>query len=390
MVRVLLGTSGWSYEEWVGPFYPSPEENKLAYYSKVFDIAEIDSTFYSYPSKGMVLSLLLGTCPGFVFTAKVPREITHKKKLDVNQGVEEDLKRFCELMEPLNTWGKLGCLLIQLHPRLEFSPQLFEDFLQVLPPGFRYAVEFRHPSWLTKEAFSLLEKYEVAYTVVDEPHLPPEVHVTARFAYLRWHGRGKRPWYNYRYKIEELEPWVPRVRQIADQVDELYGFFNNHFSAYAVENCLQMLKLLGIIKPEQEEALRAIEEYREKQLVPKPITPSLEQLSKDLEDMTVDELLTAFMDARRLRRAVEIPDEELEVFEASERGVEARIRDYSIHIDAENRLLVHDCADWSRCAPTKTFCKHVGKLMMSLPEEVAARILRDMWENRDAWRFKEA
>jgi hypothetical protein len=96
---------------------------------------------------------------------------------------------------------------------------------------------------------------------VDEPLLPPEVHVTTDFAYFRWHGHGKNPWFDYRYKTEELEALISELKQTSDKVKKIFGYFNNHFYGYAVENCLQILKMLGIQTPEQEEAKKKAEEY---------------------------------------------------------------------------------------------------------------------------------
>ena len=91
--------------------------------------------------------------------------------------------------------------------------------------------------------------------------MPPEVHVTTDFAYFRWHGHGNNPWFDYRYKKEELEPWIPKVKETAGKVKRIYGYFNNHFHGYAVENCLQVLEMLGVITPEQEDAKKKVEEH---------------------------------------------------------------------------------------------------------------------------------
>jgi len=244
MGKLLLGCSGWHYKDWVGPFYREEAKSKLAAYSKVFKTAEIDSTFYAYPSKGMVMGWLKYTHADFIYSAKLPRLITHKKKLDLSRGVEEDLQRFCELMGPLQQNGKLGCLLAQLPPGLKFNLPLMESFLSVLPSSFRLAVEFRNVSWLRDETWRLLERYNVAYTIVDEPLLPADVKVTSDIAYIRWHGRGEYPWYNYHYKTEELERWVPKVKETVNQAETTFGYFNNHYHAYAVKNCLEMMDML--------------------------------------------------------------------------------------------------------------------------------------------------
>jgi uncharacterized protein YecE (DUF72 family) len=91
--------------------------------------------------------------------------------------------------------------------------------------------------------------------------LPPEIHITSDIAYFRWHGHGTRPWYNYRYRSEELEPWIPKVREAAEKVQKVYGYFNSHYHGYAVGNCLQVLEMLGVLTPEQTQAKNKVENY---------------------------------------------------------------------------------------------------------------------------------
>jgi uncharacterized protein YecE (DUF72 family) len=260
-LEVHLGTSGWSYKEWEGPFYPKGEKKKLTYYSKFFDTVEIDSTFYGYPSKGMILGATRSTPPGFVFSAKLPKLITHEKRLDLEKGAKEDLFRFLHLLLPLIEEGKLGPLLIQLPPSFAYSDGLkkLEGFLGVVPTDVSFAVEFRNKSWLGKaDALDLLREHNVAVTTVDEPLLPPDTTTTADFAFVRWHGRGDRPWYNYRYRQDELQGWSKKVEAIATKTKKVYGYFNNHFHGYAVENSLKMMELLGSASQEQRKLLAQV------------------------------------------------------------------------------------------------------------------------------------
>ncbi|HUK75752.1 MAG TPA: DUF72 domain-containing protein [Nitrososphaerales archaeon] len=260
-MEVHLGTSGWSYKEWEGPFYPKGEKKKLAYYARFFDTVEIDSTFYGYPSKGMVLGATKSTPPGFVFSAKLPKLITHEKKLDLERGAREDLFQFLRLMMPLIEEGKLGPLLIQLPPSFAYSDGLkkLDSFLGVLPTDVSFAVEFRNESWLGKaDALELLREHNVAVTTVDEPLLPADTTTTADFAFVRWHGRGGKPWYNYRYRQDELQGWTKRVEAIATKTKKVYGYFNNHFHGYAVENSLKMMELLGSASSEQRKLLAQV------------------------------------------------------------------------------------------------------------------------------------
>ena len=108
-------------------------------------------------------------------------------------------------------------------------------------------------SWMKDETWKLLKKYGVAYVNVDEPLLPPEVHLTTDFTYFRWHGKGERPWFNYRYDRDELDSWVPKVEE-ASKNAKVYGFFNNHFHGYAPENCLYLIEKLGLLSEEQKKA----------------------------------------------------------------------------------------------------------------------------------------
>src|SRR5512136_2961513 len=103
----MMGTSGWSYKEWIGPFYSKTDKSMLRAYTQVFRTVEIDSTFYRYPSKGTVMGWTRYSPEGFVYAAKLPGLITHDKKLSLGEGVEQDLERFVNLMEPLVLGGKL-------------------------------------------------------------------------------------------------------------------------------------------------------------------------------------------------------------------------------------------------------------------------------------------
>lgn len=255
--NILLGTCGWSYKEWEGNFYQKGTgESKLRAYSHVFKTAEIDSTFYRNPTKGTVMGWLKYSPSDFTFTAKLPQVITHDKVLGLRKDVKADLTEFLDLMRPLQHGGKLGCLLIQLPPKYAYNPDNLEAFFEMLDPTFCYAVEFRNPSWLVPETetLKLLKQYHVAYTIVDEPLLPPEVHLTADFAYFRWHGHGEKIWFDYRYKNKELDAWVPKVQDTACKVKKVYGYFNNHYHGYAPENCLQLLERLGMLSTQQKKA----------------------------------------------------------------------------------------------------------------------------------------
>ncbi len=255
MGDIRIGTSGWSYKEWEGVFYPKGEKNKLTYYSRYFNTVEIDSTFYAYPKRAMIQACARTTPDGFVFTAKLPKLITHDKKLDVEKGVEKDVYRFLHDMNPLLDARKLGPLLIQLPPSFTYENGLGRliHFFEVLPTDVQFAIEFRNASWLRPETWDLLRKCNIANTIVDEPLLPPDAIVTADFSFIRFHGRGSAPWYNYRYNDEEIKLWAPKIKDVAASVSHTYTYYNNHFRGSAPENALKLLEDLGMATSKQVE-----------------------------------------------------------------------------------------------------------------------------------------
>ena len=393
MAKLRFGCSGWDYQEWVGPLYRSATESKLAAYSRVFDTAEINSTFYRMPEKGMVLGWARYTHDEFRFAAKVPQTVTHDRLCDVGLGADKELLTYCEIMRPLLDAGKLGPLLLQLPPRLRFDPSKLRDFFAILPPEFTWALEPRNKTWMVEEAFELLAAHHVAYTIVDEPLLPPALRVTAKTAYVRWHGHGKDPWYDYRYSDEELRAWVPKVQEVAAKADELYGFWNNHYHGYAPENCLDVLKLLGVeLTPAQTGAARRIAEFR-KGLV-RTATGTVRTVS--LEDFggtptpaggRVEAMLSKFLDPGRLDRARRSELKAVEIVEDEDASLVARVKDYKVVFDIAAKRIVHDCEDWAAQLRVRRFCKHLGGVVLALPSERATRLLEEIASHRDDWTF---
>jgi len=213
--------------------------------------------------------------------------------------------------------------------------------------------------------------------------------VTAKFAYIRWHGHGTNPWYNYDYKPEELEAWVPKVKEVTDSAERVYGYFNNHFSANAVKNAVEMLALLDSSSPEQNAALRKIIDHRKKPPRSRGIRP-LEDFAEEEEGLSVADLLMRFTTNARLKRAEVIENEELTINRDQGGLIEASIKDYQIKIDLNGRVLRHNCEDWRKGAEAKRMCKHAAKLFLSLPERKAKEILEKIWDEKENWRFEAA
>jgi len=249
---IHIGTSGWSYgKDWSGIFYSS-SGGMLKQYLKYFRTAEINSTFYALPKPNFIKHLSTLDEDVF-FTAKLPKKVTHDTRLDLSGNGGTTLSEYFRLLEPIK--NRIPVLLIQLPPWDISTMGDLETFLSFLDSSFRYAIEFRDHSWLTNDVYNLLEDYGIAYVIVDEPKLPIDLRITANFSYIRWHGHGANPWFNYRYSIEELEPWVPRLEQVTDSVDTTFGYFNNHFAGNAPLNAFQMLSLLEKINPIQQTKL---------------------------------------------------------------------------------------------------------------------------------------
>jgi uncharacterized protein YecE (DUF72 family) len=247
MAEILLGTSGWDYPEWVGRVYPKRgATDRLAFYSRRFPVVEVNSTFYRLPPPATAESWARRTPSGFRFAAKFPKTITHERRL---AGVDDELAAFRKVLEPLRSADKLVAALVQLPPSLAFEEKLVRGFYEKLPPELPVAVEFRDRSWLAPASFDLLKEFKLAHVVVDEPLLPVRLEVSAPFAYVRWHGHGRKVWYDYTYSAEELRAWVPRVRELAEKAGAVYGFFNNHFRGDAAANCQSLDELLGLPPP---------------------------------------------------------------------------------------------------------------------------------------------
>ncbi len=253
--NILVGTSGWGYDEWVGPFYPKSlkKEEFLSYYSKIFYTNEINTTFYNIPSRWVVQSWVKKTPENFLFSAKLPKTITHKSKLDCDKCLHE-LDYFLEVMTPMISANKLLAFLIQLPPSFKRDEHFgnLKEFIENWPrdpsrESYHLVVEFRHESWMDVDVFNYLMNNNLTYCAVIEPLLPPRMDVTnSKFAYIRFHGYGKKIWFDYLFKEEEIKKWALSVKEVINNVDKVGIYFNNHFSGYATKNSLMMMRELDL------------------------------------------------------------------------------------------------------------------------------------------------
>jgi uncharacterized protein YecE (DUF72 family) len=226
----------------------------------------MDSTFYEkfymYMTKDTFTAMNRATPANFQFSVKVPETVTHGNRLDVNKGAMALLNEFLEKISPLKSANKLGAVLIQLSPSFTVKEfQNTEEFLDGLPSGYDYAVEFRHPSWNTEGPWELLKQYNIATVLTDSPEpdklqFLSEPIVTANHSFIRWHGRQVKPRYNYLYSRDELKPWVEKVKQISLETPVVRGYFNNHYGARAVVNAIEFKEMLGNTLSEKENAIK--------------------------------------------------------------------------------------------------------------------------------------
>ncbi len=253
--KILIGCSGWSYDEWVGPFYPKSLTKKdfLHYYTRIFYTNEVNTTFYHIPSRWIVKSWAERTPQNFVFSAKLPRIITHKNKLDLDNCYGE-LEVYLDVMEPLISAEKLIAFLIQLPPSFKKEEHFnnLKEFIEKWPGDYKaekynIVVEFRHKSWMNDEVFEFLSDEELTYCAVIEPLLPPRMDVTNReFVYIRFHGFGKKPWFNYLFSEKEIKDYAVKIKNETAEAETIGIYFNNHFSGYAAKNSLMMMEELHV------------------------------------------------------------------------------------------------------------------------------------------------
>src|SRR5215211_6295706 len=198
-VGTYIGTSGWHYDHWKGPFYPSglPEAALLEYYADRFGSAEINNSFYRLPEKKTLRRWREAVPEGFLFSVKASRYLTHMKKL---KDPLEPLERLLDRVSVLET--KLGPVLFQLPPRWRSNPERLQALLEILPENHRYAFEFRDPSWFDGEVYGLLAEHGAAFCVYDLDGRTSPKEVTADFAYVRLHGPDGP--YRGRYGAERL------------------------------------------------------------------------------------------------------------------------------------------------------------------------------------------
>lgn len=239
--RVLIGTSGWSYSSWRGPFFPKTilVKHHLAYYTTHFKTTELNSVFYRTPTLDAVRAWRDQTPDDFVFAWKASKFITHWKRLNENSSnslalIEERLK----ILGP-----KAGPVLFQLPPRFEANLDRLRAFLTLLPKRRRYVFEFRHPSWYAEKCFTLLRRNNIALCISDHRDAPAPWKVTARHVYVRAHGPGGA--YKGHYSPRTLRRWAGQIADWQKAGRIVYVYFDNDQKSAAPADALRLVDYLA-------------------------------------------------------------------------------------------------------------------------------------------------
>jgi len=258
---IHIGTSGYSYADWKGPYYPEniKDNEMLPFYAQDFRATEINYTYYRMPAARTLAAMSSKVPDDFIFTIKASKELTHEREAEDGGGTPENFRLFRQALQPLIDDGKLGAVLAQFPNSFKPTPEnrdylaIFRERMGDLP----VAVEFRNAAWVTDETMELLRQNNLGYCCVDEPRMkglvPPIAVATAPIAYVRFHGRNAKKWwkhdeayerYEYQYKPEELEEWVPKIEKLANTSQNTFIFTNNHYRGAAVQTAQQLRDLL--------------------------------------------------------------------------------------------------------------------------------------------------
>ena len=235
--KIHIGTSGWHYKHWKGPFYLadlSPAK-MLSWYVERFDTVEINSSFYRLPAESALESWCRLTPANFCFAVKASRYITHNRKLkDPENGVE----RFLTLIDKLGQ--RLGPILFQLPPAWRVNVERLDEFLSRLPQGHRYAFEFRNPTWNVAPVYEILDRHKAAYCIYELAGFLSPIQITTDFTYVRLHGPGSK--YQGNYCAQTLRRWADRIERWRNQLRHIFVYFDNDQAGFAPNNASQLIK----------------------------------------------------------------------------------------------------------------------------------------------------
>lgn len=240
MANIHIGTSGWNYEHWEGPFYPEDlsKNQWLNHYQGQFNTVEVNNTFYNLPDPETLEKWKNGVSDKFTFAAKANRYITHMKKLN---DPEESLKKMLRVFDAFGE--KLKPVLFQLPPNWNFNEDRLREFLDLIPDEQLTTFEFRDQSWMNDRAFSILKENGAAFCIYDLAGYQSPMEVTANFVYVRLHGPSDQK-YKGKYKTDQLAWWADRLKEWKDQGKDVYLYFDNDERGFAPRNALELKEMV--------------------------------------------------------------------------------------------------------------------------------------------------
>ena len=251
---IMMGTSGFSYDDWIGVVYPEdlPRWKWLPFYASQFDTVELNVTYYRLPSIKIAKGWVDRTPDNFRFSVKAHRSLTHERK-------QPDFNAYIDSLAPLIESGKLACVLAQF-PHSFHPTAANRDYLLHLHEGLSelpVVIEFRDSAWVIDETFKQLETLGMGFCCVDEPQLkglmPPITFASGPVAYVRFHGRNAERWwrhehawerYDYTYNEPELAEWVPRIKELEAASPLTLVYANNHYRGQSVDTLRKLERLL--------------------------------------------------------------------------------------------------------------------------------------------------
>jgi uncharacterized protein YecE (DUF72 family) len=233
-----IGCSGFSYYHWKEKFYPKsvPQKMWLEYYCQFFNTVELNVTFYRMPALNVFKSWKERSPDDFKYTVKAPRLITHYDRF--NNSKESALLFYDRVINGLEE--KLGTVLFQLHPQMEFSEELLEKIISTLDPAFKNVIEFRHSSWWNQEVYNTLKKEKISFCGISYPRLPDEVICTNEILYYRLHGVPRL--YRSDYSNEKLQMVFNEIK--SSGAKEAFIYFNNDAEGHAINNALELNEIV--------------------------------------------------------------------------------------------------------------------------------------------------
>ncbi|HEX3144367.1 MAG TPA: DUF72 domain-containing protein [Pyrinomonadaceae bacterium] len=236
---IHIGTSGWNYKHWLGRFYPEKirAADMLEFYARHFETVELNNSFYHLPSIKSFRTWRDTVSKDFRFAVKGSRFITHMKKL---KAPKTSTRKFFTRVEKLDE--KLGPLLFQLPPHWRVNIKRLATFLERLPAGYRYAFEFREPSWYADEVYDLLKEHNVALCVFHMSGYETPMVITANFVYVRFHGAQST--YGGSYSDSQLKMWAQRIASWRGDEKEIFIYFNNDPEAHAIYDAKRLREML--------------------------------------------------------------------------------------------------------------------------------------------------